>query len=87
VSALECLHYALNLPTLTVITRIETLERFDYAFSAALTSKPMNQAQINKLYEKVQNKHFPRAQTNRMLICGSFSFLLQLQSKKKAFSY
>ncbi len=49
VSAIECLHYALNLPTATVITGIDSLEILDQAVEAARTFKPMNQEQLSAL--------------------------------------
>ncbi len=42
VSATECLHYALNLPTATVITGIERMERLEQACAAVRTFKPMS---------------------------------------------
>jgi len=42
VSATECLHYALNLPTSVVITGMESMERLKQAFDAVRTFKPMN---------------------------------------------
>lgn len=44
VTAVECLHYALNLPTSVVITGIESLERLEQAFEAARTFGSMTQA-------------------------------------------
>ncbi len=52
VSAIECLHYALNLPTSVVVTGIEKMDILDQAFTAAKTFKPMNQAQIAALLAK-----------------------------------
>ena len=49
VSAIECLHYALNLPTATVITGIDSLKILDQAIEAARTFKPMSQEQISAL--------------------------------------
>ena len=49
VSAIECLHYALNLPTSTVITGIDRLEILDQAVEAARTFKPMSEEQITAL--------------------------------------
>ena len=49
VSAIECLHYALNLPTSTVITGIDRMEILDQAVEAASTFKPMDQAQVSAL--------------------------------------
>lgn len=49
VSAIECLHYTLNLPTSTVITGIDSLKILDQAFEAARTFKPMSQEQVSTL--------------------------------------
>ncbi len=49
VSAVECLHYALNLPTSVVITGIDTMEILDQAFEAARTFHPMSDEEVNAL--------------------------------------
>ncbi len=49
VSAIDCLHYALNLPTSTVITGMDSLEILDQAVEAARTFKPMSQEQVSAL--------------------------------------
>jgi len=49
VSAIECLHYALNLPTSVVITGCDSLEILDQAFEAARTFRPMSDAQVAAL--------------------------------------
>jgi predicted aldo/keto reductase-like oxidoreductase len=49
VNAIECLHYALNLPTSTVITGIDSMAILDQAVEAARTFKPMNQEQVSAL--------------------------------------
>jgi predicted aldo/keto reductase-like oxidoreductase len=49
VSAIECLHYALNLPTSVVITGCESLEILDQAFEAARTFQPMSEHQVAAL--------------------------------------
>jgi aryl-alcohol dehydrogenase-like predicted oxidoreductase len=49
VSAIECLHYALNLPTSVVITGIDSLKILDQAFEAARTFTPMTEAQVQAL--------------------------------------
>ena len=49
VTAIECLHYALNLPTSVVITGIDSPEILDQAFEAARTFRPMAQAQVEAL--------------------------------------
>jgi aryl-alcohol dehydrogenase-like predicted oxidoreductase len=49
VTAIECLHYALNLPTSVVITGVDSLERLEQAFTAARTFSPMSEAQVKAL--------------------------------------
>jgi predicted aldo/keto reductase-like oxidoreductase len=49
VSAIECLHYAMNLPTSTVITGIDSLKILDQAVEAARTFTPMSQEQVSAL--------------------------------------
>ena len=51
-SPVECLHYALNLPTSVVITGIDSLEILDQAFEAARTFRPMTEAQVHALLAK-----------------------------------
>ena len=55
VTAIECLHYALNLPTSVVITGIETLENLEQAFEAARTFRPMSVAELTALLAKTAN--------------------------------
>jgi predicted aldo/keto reductase-like oxidoreductase len=52
VKPIECLHYAMNLPTSTVITGIDSMQILDQAFEAARTYKPMSQAQITALLQR-----------------------------------
>ena len=52
VTPIECLHYALNLPTSVVINGIDSLERLDQAFEAARTFKPMSQEEVALLLAK-----------------------------------
>jgi len=52
VTAIECLHYALNLPTSVVITGIDSLEILDQAFEAARTFHPLTEAELNSLLAK-----------------------------------
>jgi len=52
VTALECLHYALNLPTSVVITGIDSMERLEQAFEAVRTFHPMSQAEVDALLAK-----------------------------------
>ena len=49
VSAIECLHYALNLPTSVVITGIDSMEILEQACEAARTFRPMPQAEVSAL--------------------------------------
>jgi hypothetical protein len=49
VSPIECLHYALSLPTSVVITGIDKPNILDQAFEAAKTFRPMNREQIAQL--------------------------------------
>lgn len=54
VSAIECLHYALNLPTSVVITGIDSLETLDQAFAAARTFKPLSPVEVDTLLQKTE---------------------------------
>lgn len=51
-SAVECLHYAMSLPTSVVITGCETMERVEQALKAGRTFKPLDAAQIAALLER-----------------------------------
>jgi len=55
VTPIECLHYALNLPTAVVITGMDTVERVDQALEAVRTFKPMPQAEVAKLVSKTKD--------------------------------
>jgi len=52
VTPIECLHYALNLPTSVVITGIDKPEILQQALEAAKTVKPMTAEQVNALLAK-----------------------------------
>jgi predicted aldo/keto reductase-like oxidoreductase len=52
VTPIECLHYALNLPTSVVITGIDSMAILDQACEAVRTFKPMNEAEVAKLVAK-----------------------------------
>lgn len=54
VTAMECLHYALNLPTSVVITGIDSMKILDQAFEAVRTFKPMTDAQRKALLAKTE---------------------------------
>ncbi len=52
VTPIECLHYALNLPTSVVITGIDSMEILEQAFKAVQTFQPMNDEQVRSLLAK-----------------------------------
>jgi aryl-alcohol dehydrogenase-like predicted oxidoreductase len=52
VSPVECLHYALNLPTSVVITGVDSMEILDQAFEAARTFRPLSDAELTTLLSK-----------------------------------
>jgi predicted aldo/keto reductase-like oxidoreductase len=52
VQALECLHYALNLPTNVVITGIDKQEVLEQAVQAAKTFKAMSKSQVQAILDK-----------------------------------
>ena len=53
-TATQCLQYAMNLPSSTVITGCENQERLDQALQAAKTFQPLSQQQITALLEKTR---------------------------------
>ena len=55
VSPIECLHYALSLPTSVVITGIDNQQVLDQAFEVVKTFKPMNRDQIAQLLAKTKD--------------------------------
>jgi aryl-alcohol dehydrogenase-like predicted oxidoreductase len=54
VTAVECLHYAMSLPTSVVITGCETMERLEQAIHAAETFQPMSPQQMEALLAKTK---------------------------------
>jgi|ERR1700752_373781 len=52
VTAIECLQYAMNLPTSVVITGCESLKDLDQAITAARTFKPMDDATVSELLSR-----------------------------------
>lgn len=54
VTATECLHYALNLPTSVVITGMETMERLEQALEAVRTFKPLSAEQVAALLARTE---------------------------------
>jgi aryl-alcohol dehydrogenase-like predicted oxidoreductase len=54
VTPIECLHYALNLPTSVVINGCESVERVNQALEAVRTFKPMSPAELATLLAKTK---------------------------------
>jgi aryl-alcohol dehydrogenase-like predicted oxidoreductase len=54
VSPIDCLHYALSLPTSVVITGIDSMKILDQAFEAARTFHPLTESEINALLAKTR---------------------------------
>ncbi len=52
VTPIECLHYALNLPTSVVITGMDSMEMVTQAFEAMRTFQPMTDDQVQALLAK-----------------------------------
>ena len=52
VTPIECLHYAMSLPTSTVITGMDRLEILEQALEAARTFKPMRRRQVAGLLSR-----------------------------------
>src|SRR6267142_5830556 len=52
VTPIECLHYALNLPTSVVITGIDSMEIMDQAFEAVRTFHPLTEDELNQVLAK-----------------------------------
>jgi aryl-alcohol dehydrogenase-like predicted oxidoreductase len=53
-TGVECLHYALNLPTSVVITGMNNQAMLDQAFEAARTFKPLTPAELSALLAKTR---------------------------------
>jgi aryl-alcohol dehydrogenase-like predicted oxidoreductase len=53
-SPVECLHYALNLPTSVVITGCDSLELLEQAFEAARTFRPLSDEQVQALLSRTK---------------------------------
>jgi len=54
-TGVECLHYALSLPTSVVITGITDQKTLDQAFEAARTFKPLTPAALSALLAKTRD--------------------------------
>ena len=55
VTPVECLHYAMNLPTSVVITGCDSVGVLEQAIQAALTFKPMSQAEVDAILAKTKD--------------------------------
>ena len=55
VTPVECLHYALNLPTSVVITGCDSMEILEQAIDAVCAFKPMSVAQVAALLDKTKS--------------------------------
>jgi len=53
-SGIECLHYALNLPTSVVITGCDSMDRLHQALEAARTFKPLSETELSALLAKTR---------------------------------
>jgi predicted aldo/keto reductase-like oxidoreductase len=54
VTPVECLHYALNLPTSVVITGCDSLEILNQGFDAVESFRPMNAAEVEALLARTK---------------------------------
>jgi hypothetical protein len=52
VTAIECLHYALNLPTSVVITGVDSMEILNQACETVRTFRPMSEEEVRSLLSK-----------------------------------
>jgi predicted aldo/keto reductase-like oxidoreductase len=55
VTPIECLHYALNLPTSVVITGCESMPILDQAIEAVRTFQPLSRPQVSSLLARTQD--------------------------------
>jgi predicted aldo/keto reductase-like oxidoreductase len=53
-SPIECLHYAMSLPTSVVVTGIDSMKILDQAFEAVRTFQPMSQSQVSELLARTR---------------------------------
>ncbi len=51
---IECLHYALNLPTSVVINGCDSMDRLDQAFEAVRTFQPLSEARLHAIVSKTK---------------------------------
>jgi hypothetical protein len=55
VTPIECLHYAMILPTSVVITGMDKMEVLEQAIQAARTFRPLSKDEVVKLLAKTAN--------------------------------
>lgn len=55
VTAVECLHYAMNLPTSVVITGCDSMGVLDQAIQAALTFQPLSEGAVAALLDRTRD--------------------------------
>lgn len=55
VSSMECLHYAMSLPTSVVLTGMDTMERVDQALKAVREFQPMDESQAAELLARTRD--------------------------------
>jgi aryl-alcohol dehydrogenase-like predicted oxidoreductase len=71
VTAVECLHYALNLPTCVVITGIDSMDVLKQALDAAHTFRQLSASEVNTLLmktaEAASNGYFEPFKTSALL--------------------
>jgi aryl-alcohol dehydrogenase-like predicted oxidoreductase len=56
VTAIECLHYAMNLPTSVVITGCDSMKILEQALEAARTFRPLSKAAVRELLGRTRDK-------------------------------
>ena len=56
VTAVECLHYALNLPTSVVISGCDSMKILEQALEAARTFRPLSKAAVRELLGRTRDK-------------------------------
>jgi len=54
VSPVECLHYAMSLPTSVVITGMESMERLEQGLQAVRDFKPLDESQVVALLDRTK---------------------------------
>ena len=52
VTPIECLHYAMNLPTSVVINGCDSVERLQQGLQAARTFRPLTHAELDSIHSR-----------------------------------